>query len=146
MKIDSKIVTKVWVDLIISTTERKESMNHLTECEKQVMKCVWRADRDLTMMEIVEIVNKEFDKSWKPQTISTFLSRLVKKDFLDMYRKGRQFYYHSLIQEKSYSQHVVNENVKFWFDGDASKLIEAVRDERSLSKEEIENIKKIIAK
>ncbi len=126
---------------------RKEmSMNHLTDCEQQVMKCIWRADRDLTMMEIVERVNKAFNKTWKPQTISTFLSRLVKKDFLNMYRQGRLFYYQSLIPENTYSQYVMNENVEFWFDGDASKFVEAIREERGLSKEEIASIKKILEK
>lgn len=119
-------------------------MNHLTDCEQQVMKTIWRADRDLTMMEIVEKVNAAFHKTWKPQTISTFLSRLVKKDFLNMYRQGRVFYYHSIIPEKSYSQHVMNENVAFWFDGDASRFVEAIREERGLSEAEVNGIRKII--
>lgn len=121
-------------------------MNHLTDCEQQVMKCIWRADRDLTMMEIVDRVNKAFNKTWKPQTISTFLSRLVKKDFLNMYRQGRLFYYQSLIPENSYSQHVMNQNVEFWFDGDASKFVEAIINERGLSKEEISSIKELLKK
>lgn len=119
-------------------------MNHLTECEQQVMKCVWGIDRDLAMMEIVDIVNATFNKTWKPQTISTFLSRLVKKEFLNMFRQGRVFYYHPIISKKAYSQLIMKEGVDFWFDGDASKCLEALRDERGLSQEEVKNIKKIV--
>ena len=58
----------------------------ITDCEKVVMKCVWDSDHELSMQEITEMVNTQHGKNWKTQTVSTFLARLVKKDYLKMYR------------------------------------------------------------
>ena len=62
---------------------------NMTDCELLVMKCIWDTPEELTLPDIVTLVNEKFKKDWKPQTVSTFLARLVRKGFLEMYRKGR---------------------------------------------------------
>ena len=85
----------------------------ITECEKVVMKCVWDSSQDLSMQEITEMVNTQHGKNWKTQTVSTFLARLVKKDYLKMYRKGRCFYYQPLVDKEEYKDDVLKEYVQF---------------------------------
>ena len=63
--------------------------NDISACEKLVMKVIWDSTEELALQEVMDGVNHENGKNWKPQTVSTFLSRLVKKGFLNMYRKGR---------------------------------------------------------
>ena len=66
--------------------------NDISACEKLVMKVIWDSTEELALQEVMDGVNHENSKNWKPQTVSTFLSRLVKKGFLNMYRKGRYCY------------------------------------------------------
>lgn len=124
--------------------ECKKDDNKITDCEQLVMKIVWRSEEDLCLMEIVDRVNVAFDKDWKPQTVSTFLGRLVKKGFVTMYRRGRQFYYHIVIAEKEYGERMIEECVDFWSDGDVSKLLVSLHSKRKLQKNEVDNLRRMI--
>ena len=39
----------------------------LTDCEQLVMKTVWDAEEELSLMEIMQRVNDRYHKDWKPQ-------------------------------------------------------------------------------
>lgn len=53
----------------------------LSKCEGMVMKTIWSSEDILTMQEITTKVNALFHKTWKTQTVSTYLARLVKKGY-----------------------------------------------------------------
>ena len=64
------------------------------------MKVIWDSTEDLALQDIMNRVNQENGKSWKPQTVSTFLARLVKKSFLTVYRKGRYSFYQPAVSKE----------------------------------------------
>ena len=119
-------------------------MNALTECEVSVMKCIWEADHDMALPEILNMVNTRNHKIWKPQTVSTFLTRLVKKDFLSMYRQGRSFFYHPLIEELDYGEGQINKCAELWCNNDADLFLSAMSMQRRLRKDEIQRIRALI--
>lgn len=86
----------------------------LTNCETLVMKTVWDAERELDLADITQRVNEVYDKEWKPQTVSTFLARLVKKGYVRHYRQGRVFYYQILIPQKEYLETMAERFAAFW--------------------------------
>ncbi len=92
----------------------------LTECEQQVMKVIWDSGAELSLMEIVRSVNDKYHKDWKPQTVSTFLARLVRKGYLRYYRQGRLFFYQVLIPFEECRQQVTKEFVNFWYSGSST--------------------------
>lgn len=51
----------------------------LTKCEKMVMKCIWRAEKDINAAEIRKALKEKYQKDYAPTTISTFLFHLTKK-------------------------------------------------------------------
>ena len=55
---------------------------YLTTAEMLVMRAIWLADHDLVLSEVVKDCNETYNKDWKPQTVSTYLSHLVQKKFL----------------------------------------------------------------
>ncbi len=117
---------------------------HVTECELLVMKSIWSKEDDMALPAIVSLVNETYGKTWAPQTVSTFLKRLVTRGFLRMYRQGRSFYYHEIISEKEYSQLVIVDSVDFWWGGDAAEMLKAFNEQRKLTKEEKAAIKKLL--
>ena len=117
----------------------------ITDCEKVVMKCVWDSDHELSMQEITEMVNTQHGKNWKTQTVSTFLARLVKKDYLKMYRKGRCFYYQPLVDKDEYKDDVLRDYVQFWNEGSMSAFICGLFGRDILSESEREELKKRIS-
>lgn len=131
---------------IIRLVEKGWSMRakEITECEKVVMKCVWDSSQDLSMQEITDMVNTQYGKNWKTQTVSTFLARLVKKDYLKMYRKGRCFFYQPLVDREEYKDDVLKDYVQFWNGGSMSAFVCGLFGKDMLTQTEREELKKKI--
>jgi predicted transcriptional regulator len=118
---------------------------NLTECELLVMKAVWDSEEELSLMEIMDRVNAQRHKAWMPQTVSTFLSRLVKKRYLSSYRMGRQFFYKILIPLEEYKERLAWEYLIFWHGDDAGDFLKSLTQARALRNDEKETIKKLIS-
>lgn len=82
--------------------EENKKIMEITDCERNVMVIFWRSSKELSMQEVTEECNQGFGKDWKTQTVSTFLQRLRKKDYLSMQRKRRAFYYTPLVTKEEY--------------------------------------------
>lgn len=107
------------------------------------MKVIWDSQEELALQEVMDRVNEENGKSWKPQTVSTFLSRLVKKSFLSVYRKGRYSYYQPLVSKSDFWKATMQENARFFAQGDMAAMACQLCDDM-LSKEDREKLKKKI--
>ncbi len=119
-------------------------MEKLTTCEELVMKTIWDASEELGMMEIVQRVNDKYCKEWKPQTVSTFLARLVQKGYLQSYRKGRVFFYQVLVPLEEYRGQQAEEFVKFWHFDKADEFLRTLMMSRTLSRSEIDHIRRLV--
>lgn len=119
-------------------------LENLTDCEQLVMKTVWDAEEELSLMEVMARVNDKYNKAWKPQTVSTFLARLVKKGYLKHYRQGRVFFYQVLVPLEVYKGQLTSDYVAFWNHDNADEFLCALTEERALRKDEMERIQKMI--
>lgn len=104
-------------------------LQSLTNCEMMVMKTVWDAEKELNLADITQRVNEIYDKEWKPQTVSTFLARLVKKGYLRHYRQGRVFYYQILIPQKEYLVKLAKRFMEFWRQENVDIFLDALEKE-----------------
>lgn len=118
----------------------------LSECEQMVMKCVWNSAEELGVQELTETVNHKYERTWKLQTVSTFLARLVKKGYLDMYRKGRTFFYKPLVKEADYKKQLMIDFIQFWNGGSVADFVCSLCESVEITKEDREQIKEIIDK
>lgn len=82
-------------------------MLKLAECEEMIMSVLWSADEDMTLDEVTEKVNRRFGKNWKIQTVATFLTRLKKKGYINIYRVGRYSHYHPEVKLDTYKKAVL---------------------------------------
>ena len=96
--------------------------NDISACERLVMKVIWDSTEDLALQDIMNRVNQENGKSWKPQTVSTFLIRLVKKGYVSTYRKGRYFYYVPVVPLEEYQKRECERMLQRLFCGDSGKM------------------------
>lgn len=99
----------------------------LTDCEQLVMKTVWDADQELSMTDITQRVNETYHKEWKAQTVSTFLARLVRKGYLRHYRKGRIYFYQSLVAQEDYVGELAQRFIEFWNQGSVDAFLETLK-------------------
>ena len=116
----------------------------ISTCERMVMKVVWESEEALDLANVMSRVNEEFSKDWKPQTVSTFLARLVRKGYLSTYRKGRYTYYQPLVDERDFKASTVSENINYFDHGNIGAFVCSLFDNMKLTKEDRERIKKKI--
>ncbi len=95
---------------------------NLTDCEQIVMKSVWDAGRDVSLVEIMAAVQERYERNWKRQTVSTFLLHLIQKGYLTSYRVGRVFYYHQEVELAGYKKQLTAEFLDFWYDNSLEEL------------------------
>ncbi len=89
---------------------------NLTDCEQIVMKSVWDAGKDVSLVEIMAAIKERYGRNWKRQTVSTFLLHLIQKGYLTSYRVGRVFYYHQEVELAGYKKQLTAEFLDFWYD------------------------------
>ena len=115
----------------------------ICEAEYEVMKVVWKESPVNTNV-VTEILTKT--TNWSPKTIQTLLKRLVNKGALTYEKQGRVFVYMPLIQESAYVRQKSRSFLKRYFDGDMSRMLSACLDEETLTKNEIDTLREILAK
>lgn len=101
-------------------------MMNLTDCEQVVMKVIWDAGKDISLIQIMDALVRQYGKDWKRQTVSTFLVHLVQKGYLTSYRVGRVFYYHEEIRIADYLCELTKEYIDFWYDGSVDALVKSL--------------------
>lgn len=106
-------------------------LKNLTDCEQLVMKILWDAEKELGLMEIMRRVNETYQKEWKPQTVSTFLARLVRKSYLESYRQGRVFFYRILVTQEDYVGEMAEQFIAFWNQGNVEEFLKALEKRRA---------------
>lgn len=124
--------------------EEKMNAKQLTAAETIVMKCIWDADHEMSLAEIVKNANERYGKEWKPQTVSTYLAKLCIKNYIQMKRAGRTITYEILITEEDYKSEQAREFVAFWNNGSLKQFITAFYKDEPASKAEIEELRKAI--
>lgn len=116
----------------------------LTDCEVLVMRVIWNSAEIMSIQEITSKINHTFHKDWKTQTVSTFLSRAVKKGYLEMKRNGRSFDYYPLVSEQEYGKREINKCVEIWSDDKLENLIASFSETNKLSEQEKMQIRRVI--
>ena len=114
----------------------------ISDAEYQVMKAIWLAGTPLNTNEVVERL--EASTSWKPKTIHTLLSRLVKKGALQYEKDGRVFVYTPLVEE---SEILAQENDSFlnrFYDGALNPMVVSLLEQDKLSNDDIIALKRIL--
>lgn len=122
----------------------KKRYEVLTASETLVMKCIWDADREMSLADIFEMVNSLYHKEWKYQTVSTFLAKIVQKGFIRARREGHRVIYEILISQDDYKAQQAEEFVNFWNRGSVGQFLTAFYKEKRISKSEIEELRKTV--
>lgn len=103
-------------------------MELLSVCEEQVLMTVYMLGEAASLQSIMTNANQMYKHAWKPQTISTFLSRCVKKGYLTMQREGRSVYYNPVISLQRYQMKQLLRMKDVLFQGDIEKMKRSLGD------------------
>ena len=112
----------------------------ISESEWVVMKVIWNSN-PITSNSIVDALFGSTD--WKPKTIKTLLTRLVKKGVVGYEDRRREYHYYPLIEESVIVKKESQSFLKRVFGGALKPMIATMVESENLSKEEIEELKSL---
>jgi len=114
----------------------------ISEAEYQVMKVIWAAGIPISTNEVVEKL--ETSTAWKPKTIHTLLSRLVKKGALQYEKDSRVFVYTPLVKESEILS-IENDNfLNRFYDGALNSMVVNLIEQDKLTDDDIVMLKNIL--
>lgn len=116
----------------------------LSDSELLIMKIIWKSGKSLSLQDIMNRLDSNYDKDWSSKTVSVFLGRIVKKNLLASERKGKQFYYTPLKSEEEYMKKEVQKCVDSLSDGQADVFLAALVGARGLTEKEIKKIRGLL--
>jgi BlaI family penicillinase repressor len=119
----------------------KKSPPRISDAEWTVLKVVWRL-RIPTAREVVETLKDEAD--WKPKTIHTLLSRLVRKGALAAEKPEREYVFKPRITAKECRLAASRSFLEKVFDGEIAPFLACFLERRKLTRKELDELKSIL--
>ncbi len=117
----------------------------LPDAELHVMQAIWQMTPPVTIGMVLADISRT--KDWKPQTLTTLFSRLVKRGLLrkEGEGKGREHKYYPLLTQEEYLQRETCRFIERTHEGSVLSLIASLRGAR-LSEEELEELRGFVQK
>src|SRR5437867_3685478 len=125
----------------MKTNHRARSLPRISEAELVVMKVVWER-APATANQVVDALENR--RHWKPKTIHTLLSRLVRKRVLAFKKKGREYHFRPLVEAAEYAHAASRSFLSRFFDGQVAPFLACFLEREKLSKAEIEELRRIL--
>lgn len=116
-------------------------MPQISDSEWEVMKVLW-ANSPSTANEVLDELVKSI--SWKPTTVKTLLSRLVKKKAVDFEKRNRTYYYYPLVTQDECVKAESKSFLKRVYGGALKSMIANFLEIQDLSAADIEDLKNIL--
>ena len=118
----------------------------ITDCEMVVFRCIQEAGKDISLIEIMEILESKYKKDWKRSTVCTFISHLIGKGYVSGRREGRVFFYTSAVNDKKFREEQARQFLDFWFHGSISEFNEAAFRAKKIPKKDAAEVVAAIEK
>ena len=112
----------------------------LSNAEEQLMQILWKLEKAF-MKDLIDAYPKPKPAS---TTIATLLKRMQDKKFVDYVQIGRSREYFPLVKKSDYFGKQVNGMIKNFFNNDATQFASFFTEQTNLTKEELEDLKKLI--
>ena len=113
----------------------------LSETEMLIMKELWKIGTPISVKELAEWFSSVQKIEWKVQTISTFLTRMERKRFVQSAKKGKTKFYSPVISEEEIRGIEANGLLENYYEGSLRKFLVALSSGR-ISNEKADELEK----
>lgn len=115
----------------------------LSKSEQHVLDVLW-SEHPLTAGQVIERLQQL--TGWHESTIKTLLTRLVEKKAIARRKDGGLFFYRPLVTREAMLIKESEGLLNRFFDGQMAPLVAHFAERKKLSKHDIEQIEKVLAK
>jgi BlaI family penicillinase repressor len=113
----------------------------ISEAEWEVMKIIW-SKNPCSANEIIKAL--EHSTEWKPKTVKSLISRLLKKNAISFNEEGRTYYYYPLVNERECVKEESKSFIQRVYNGMAKNMMLSFIEDNKLTEEELEELKRIL--
>jgi predicted transcriptional regulator len=124
-------------------TKKLKDDRMLTDTELELISLLWKLGEG-SVNDVLEQLPKERDLAYT--SVSTILRILEQKKFLKTRKEGRGHVYIPLLQKEDYEERTVRHVVEHVFDGTPMALAKQLLNTVSLSRDELDELKRLIEK
>ena len=118
-----------------------KTLPKISESEWLVMRVLW-SNGPLTANEVVkELTGKT---KWKPKTIKTLITRLMKKGAVKFEKEGRKYRYYPAVSQAECVRMERRSFVRRVYGGTTKPMLAAFLEDAKLSAEDISELRKIL--
>ncbi|MBR6801307.1 MAG: BlaI/MecI/CopY family transcriptional regulator [Eubacteriaceae bacterium] len=112
----------------------------LTDAEWAVMEVLWEGEK----FSLKEVTDKLFSiKGWNKNTVHTYLTRMEKKGYVSIEKHAQKPYSANIIRDDC-AKEERNDLLSRVYKGSAGDLIAAFLKESKISKDEVDNLRKML--
>jgi BlaI family penicillinase repressor len=119
----------------------KKSIPKIAESEWRVMQILWE-NGPQTANDVVEALSGKV--KWKPRTIKTLISRLVKKGAVKVTEEGYRYRYSAAVNEAACIRSETKSFVRRVYQGAMKPALAAFLEDADLSHQEIDDLQEIL--
>lgn len=116
----------------------------LSDSELEVMEVLWKKEEPMSFGELLNYFDSYTEKSWKKQTLNTFLFRMQQKNLVQIITEGKHKLYIPAMTKEEYllkeSKAFLNKN----YQGSIVKMVAAFNGSEKLEKDEIARLKQLL--
>lgn len=113
----------------------------ISDSEWEVMKIIWKNDT-ITSTEIIKELQEK--TNWKAPTIKTLINRLLNKEAINFTKKGKEYYYFSIISEEECVREESESFLNKVFNGSLNSMMTNFVKSQKLTNTEINELKSIL--
>lgn len=121
----------------------KHFEKRLPDAELEIMKVIWRSPSPISTSEVKRLIDSETDNHWTQQTLQSLLNRLIAKEFLEKGKKGKEYLYTPLVDEKDYVEYESGQFLQKMHGNSVVGLMKALFDSKKISAEDISELEKM---
>lgn len=113
----------------------------ISDSEWEIMKIIWQNDSITSTKIINELQEKT---NWKSSTIKTLINRLLNKEAISFTKKGKEYYYFSIVSEEECIKEESKSFLSKVFNGSLNSMVVNFVKSQKLTKTEIDELKSIL--
>ena len=115
---------------------------NISDAEFEVMRVIWASEAPMASKLIIKELSEKTD--WKPKTIQTLISRLVKKQVLGFTSEGRTYSYFAEVSEEQCLEEASEGFLNQFFGGSLMPMLSHFAGSKKISKDEADLLRKLL--
>jgi len=116
-----------------------DEIQQISQSELEIINIIWQENGRMTLAPLMERLNLK-GKTWKTNTIVTFLARLVDKGLLKIDKQGRNNIYTAQVSEQDYLLNQTKAFINKMYANDAKELVASLLRNDYLTAKDVEEL------